>query len=97
MNHQPPFLFNSTTFSLLRYIGQEPPEPYELAAEAGDAMFMHHLILHEGNYSHSANRKRRIALGCNAWCNQELIAIDPATPKLSTRKKWQKSYILKCH
>jgi hypothetical protein len=31
-------------------------KPYEFVAEAGDVLFMHHLVLHEGNKGHSANR-----------------------------------------
>ena len=58
---------NSTTFGLLRYIGKNRAGPYELGAETVDVMFMYHLILHEGNHSHSANRKRRIALDGDAW------------------------------
>jgi hypothetical protein len=70
MNHQPSCPFKSTTRQPSAYfdtLGKNRAGPYELGAEAVDVMFMYHLILHEGNHSHSANRKRRIALDGDAW------------------------------
>ena len=78
-------------------LGKNLPEPYELVAEASDAMFMHHLILHEGNHSHSANRKRRVALDGDTWHDQGLIEIDPQTEAFSLAENGRKGHILKYH
>tara|TARA_B100000809_G_scaffold220448_1_gene228181 strand:- start:675 stop:1556 length:882 start_codon:yes stop_codon:yes gene_type:complete len=65
--------------------------PYEFVAQAGDVMFMHHLTLHAGNNSHSANHKPRVALLADAWRDQWLTEVDPATPNLPP---WQRSLAL---
>jgi len=60
-------------------------------------MFMHHLILHEGNHSHSANSKRRDALDCDAWHDQGLIEIDPQHRSCQPGREWPKKPISKYH
>ena len=64
------------------------PEPYEFVAEPGDCLFIHHLLLHSGNSSHSDNRKPRCALLFDAWRDEWLTEIDPADPDLSP---WERS------
>jgi len=66
-------------------------EPYEFVGEAGDVFFMHHLALHSGNNSHSTNRIPRVALCVDAWRDEWLTEIDPATPGLPP---WQRSLAL---
>lgn len=56
---------------------------YEFVGEAGDVMFTHHLLFHSGSDSYSANRIPRIALVCDAWRDQWVTEIDPATPDLA--------------
>jgi hypothetical protein len=62
---------------------QDLPDPYEFSGEAGDVMFTHHLLLHSGSTSHSANRIPRLAIVCDGWRDQWVTEIDPATPNLS--------------
>lgn len=67
------------------------PEPYEFVSEVGDVLFIHHLLLHSGNASHSANRKPRLALLLDAWRDDWVTQIDPAGPDLSP---WERSLAL---
>jgi len=59
------------------------PEPVEFVAEAGDVVFWHHLIMHEGNESHAANRTPRVALTGEVFRENFLTKVDPAQPDLS--------------
>lgn len=59
------------------------PAPYEFVGKAGDVMFVHHLLFHAGSDSHSSNRIPRLALVCNAWRDQWVTEIDPATPDMA--------------
>jgi hypothetical protein len=61
---------------------------YEFVAEAGDVLLWHHLLYHEGNPSHSKNRKPRLALLCEALREKWLTTIDAAAPNLSP---WERS------
>jgi hypothetical protein len=56
---------------------------YEFVGKAGDVMFMHHLLFHAGSDSYSANRIPRLALLCDAWRDQWVTEIDPATPGMA--------------
>jgi hypothetical protein len=56
---------------------------YEFVGKAGDVMFTHHLLFHSGSDSCSANHIPRIALVCDAWRDQWLTEIDPATPDMA--------------
>ena len=67
------------------------PEPYEFVGEAGDVFLMHHLTLHSGNDSHSANRITRVAFVVDAWRDQWVTEVDPATAGLSP---WHQSLAL---
>lgn len=66
-------------------------EPYEFVADPGDVMFVHHLVFHSGNTSHSANRKPRIALLAEVFTTKWLTVIDPDKPDLSP---WERSLAL---
>lgn len=63
-------------------------EPYEFVANPGDVMFFSHLIFHQGNANHAANRSPRVCLHMQvnreAWLNE----IDPDQPDLSA---WERS------
>jgi hypothetical protein len=48
----------------------------------------HHLVLHEGNPSHAANRTPRVALTMEAFRDEFLRKIDPAAPNLCP---WERS------
>jgi hypothetical protein len=67
------------------------PEPFEFVAEAGDVLFMHHLVCHSGNESHAARRTPRVALHCEAFRDEWLRVIDPARLDLSP---WERSLAL---
>ena len=67
------------------------PEPFEFVARAGDVVFMHHLMFHSGNESHSANRVSRIGLHGEAFRDEWLTEIDPSRPDLSP---WERSLAL---
>jgi len=67
------------------------PEPVEFVAEAGDVVFWHHLVLHEGNPSHAAGHTPRIALTVEAFRDHWLTEVDPANPHLSP---WERSLAL---
>jgi len=64
------------------------PEPFEFVAQAGDVLFMHHLVCHSGNESHDAIRTPRVALHCEAFRDEWLGTIDPSRPDLSP---WERS------
>jgi hypothetical protein len=64
------------------------PAPYEFVAQAGDVLWMHHLVVHSANSSHADNRSPRVALHCEAFRDEWLHSIDPAEPDLSP---WQRS------
>ena len=66
-------------------------EPYEFVAEAGDVLFMHHLVYHSGNPSHSPNRKPRLGLHAESFRKTWLTEIDPDKPGLSP---WERSLAL---
>lgn len=70
--------------------GQAPmevPDPFEFVADAGDVIFVHHLIQHSGNNSHSANRVPRVALHGEAFRDAWLESIDPNEPGMSPWKR----------
>lgn len=69
------------------YEGPQPP-PFEFVGRAGDVCFMHHIVLHSGNGSHSPNRLPRIAIHGEAFRQNWLREIDPAKPNLSP---WERS------
>lgn len=64
------------------------PEPFEFVAQAGDVLFMHHLVCHSGNESHAANRSPRVALHCETFRDEWLRVIDPSRTDLSP---WERS------
>jgi len=64
------------------------PEPVEFIAEPGDVAFYHHLLMHEGNHSHAANRTPRVALTGEVFCDKWLESVDPENPNLSP---WERS------
>jgi len=64
------------------------PEPFEFVAQAGDVLFMHHLVCHAGNDSHAANHSPRVALHCETFRDEWLRAIDPSRTDLSP---WERS------
>jgi hypothetical protein len=66
-------------------------EPYEFVAEAGDVLFFHHLVGHNGNINASKKRKPRVAIHGQAYCKEWPNKIDPATPNLSP---WERSLAL---
>jgi len=61
---------------------------YEFVAEAGDVLLWHHLLYHEGNPSHSLNRRPRVALLGEAFRENWLTEINPSDPDLSP---WERS------
>ena len=63
-------------------------EPFEFVAEPGDVLLFHHLVGHQGNLSHAAGRSPRVALHCQASCENWLREIDPAAQNLSP---WERS------
>ena len=63
-------------------------EPFEFVARAGDVVWMHHLVFHSGNVSHSANHVSRIGLHGEAFRDEWLQSIDPDETNLSP---WQQS------
>ena len=67
------------------------PEPVEFVAEAGDVVFWHHLVMHEGNASHAAGRTPRVALTGEVFCEQFLTEVDAARSDLSP---WERSLAL---
>ncbi|HVF09300.1 MAG TPA: hypothetical protein VNA16_00765 [Abditibacteriaceae bacterium] len=58
-------------------------EPYEFVAEAGDVLFFHHLVGHEGNVNAAAHHTPRVAIHGQVSTKQWLQEIDPARPDLS--------------
>lgn len=64
-------------------------EPFEFVAGAGDALFFHHLVAHQGNPC--CTRTPRISLHCQALRKEWLPEIDPKTPGLSP---WERSLSL---
>jgi len=66
-------------------------EPVEFVAEAGDVVFWHHLVMHEGNASHAAHRTPRVVLTGEVFCERFLTKVDPAQPNLSP---WERSLAL---
>ncbi|MAE62915.1 MAG: hypothetical protein CMJ18_01475 [Phycisphaeraceae bacterium] len=66
-------------------------EPYEFVAGAGDVLFMHHLVYHSGNVSHSPNCRPRLGLHAEAFRARWLTEVDPGDPDLSP---WQRSLAL---
>ena len=63
-------------------------EPYEFVAEAGDVMFMHHLVVHSTNPCHSSRRTPRIPIHAESFRAKWLTVIDPDKPNLSP---WERS------
>ena len=61
-------------------------EPFEFVGEAGDVIFFHHLVAHNGNPC--TTRMPRISLHCHALVDEWLTEIDPAAPNLSP---WERS------
>ncbi len=66
-------------------------DPFEFVAGAGDVLFMHHLVFHSGNESHSTGRLPRVALHGEAFRKKWLARIDPSRPSLSP---WEQSLAL---
>lgn len=64
------------------------PPPVEFVGRAGDVCFMHHLVFHSGNDSHSANRRPRVAIHAEAFRERWLEAVDPTQGGLSP---WERS------
>jgi len=62
-------------------------EPYEFVAEAGDLLFFHHLVGHQGNVNAATHHTPRVALHGQVSSRQWLKEIDPATPGLSPFKR----------
>jgi len=63
-------------------------KPFEFVGKAGDVMIFHHIVLHEGNANHAANRSPRMVIHGQALRKTWLEAIDPAAPDLSP---WERS------
>lgn len=61
---------------------------YEFVAEPGDVLLWHHLLYHEGNPSHSQNRKPRVALLGETFREEWLTEINADDPDLSP---WERS------
>ncbi len=61
--------------------------PFEFLPRAGDVLFFHHLVAHNGNPC--CTRMPRISLHCQALRDEWLTEIDPATPGLSP---WARSF-----
>ena len=61
-------------------------EPFEFVPQAGDVLFFHHFIEHEGNPC--CTRMPRVSLHCQVGRHQWLHAVDPAVPSLSP---WERS------
>lgn len=61
-------------------------EPFEFVAQAGDVIFFHHLVAHNGNPN--ATRMPRVGLHCQALQDDWLIEINPADPGLGA---WERS------
>lgn len=57
--------------------------PVEFVAEPGDVMLFHHLVGHNGNPGHAANRQPRCTLHCQGLRNIWPREIDPANGPLS--------------
>ena len=66
-------------------------DPYEFVAGVGDVLFMHHLVYHEANPSHSLNRKPRLGIHAEAFRTRWLTEVDPDDSDLSP---WQRSLAL---
>lgn len=66
-------------------------EPFEFIGEAGDVLFMHHLVFHSGNESHSARKLPRLALHAEAFRSQWLGHVDPSDRRLGP---WERSLSL---
>ena len=64
-------------------------EPFEFVPKAGDALFFHHLVAHEGNPC--CTRMPRISLHCQALRHEWPDEVDPTTPNLSP---WARSLAL---
>jgi hypothetical protein len=67
-------------------------EPFEFVPKAGDVLFVHHLVAHEGNPC--CTRMPRVSLHCQALRDEWLNEVDPATPNLSP---WARSLALNGH
>lgn len=63
--------------------------PYEFVAEAGDVAFVHHLLCHTGNPSHSPNRLPRVVLRVEAFTERERDITDFGNDRSSA---WARSY-----
>ena len=77
-------------------VGINRVEPYEFVAEAGDVLFMHHLVYHAGNPSHAPNRKPRLGIHAEAfrarWLTEvgsEGLAQGPWQRSLSLNGPWR--------
>ncbi|MDA0839740.1 MAG: phytanoyl-CoA dioxygenase family protein [Planctomycetota bacterium] len=71
-------------------------EPYEFVAEPGDVMLFHHLVLHDGNANHAANRSPRVVIHAQAlhrhWLPQsygDLTNCSPWERSLSQNGEWR--------
>jgi len=64
-------------------------EPFEFVPEAGDVMFFHHLVGHEGNPC--CTRMPRISLHCQGLRDAWLEEVDPTKPNMSP---WERSLAL---
>lgn len=66
-----------------------PGEPFEFVPKAGDVLFFHHLVAHEGNPC--CTRMPRVSLHCQALRDEWPEEIDPSQPNLSP---WARSLAL---
>jgi len=64
-------------------------EPFEFVPKAGDVLFFHHLVAHEGNPC--CTRMPRVSLHCQALRDEWRDEIDPGEPNLSP---WARSLAL---
>lgn len=63
-------------------------EPYEFVAEAGDMVLFHHLIGHNGNPNHAANRTPRIVIHGQGLLKEWPREVDPDRPRYGP---WERS------
>lgn len=68
-------------------------EPFEFVAEAGDMLLFHHLVLHNGNSNHAANRTPRVVIHGQGLRDAWLREVDPAT----ARSPWERSLAVSGH
>jgi hypothetical protein len=75
--------FPDRTFPDLYSEVNQDTEPVEFVAEAGDVLFMHPILIHEGNPNHCPSRMPRISLFIECYRSTWFTEIDPSKPGLS--------------